>query len=171
MLTATRRGRPSGRPFLFVAVLSLVATSANAQRSTPARTENALIGTWERISALDSSGVTAQPQPAPALLFITPEGVWGQIAIPPDRPKIDKPVNQLTREELVARFSNIESRRGTYTITGNRFIRRNTSASNPNLEGTDQVQIFRFEGDTLILSSHDPASKAATLWRRIRKTS
>lgn len=129
----------------------------------------ALVGTWERFSAKASDGTDAQPQPPVALLFITPEGIWAQIAIPAGRPKIDKPINQLSREELIGRYTNIESRQGTYTISGNRFIRQNISASNPNLEGTDQVQIFRFEGDTLIMGSPDPASRAATWWRRVKK--
>src|SRR5262245_51287273 len=87
-------------------------------------------------------------------------GYYSQTAIPPNRPKIEKPLTEMTKEELIARFQGVVARRGTYKIEGNKLTRRDMANTTPNLEGTDQVQVFRIEGDVLILGNTDPADKA-----------
>ena len=74
----------------------------------------------------------------------------------------------MTKEELLQRFNRLETRRGTYTVAANRLTRRNVTHGDPTQEGTEQTQLFRVEGDTLILSSADPKLKNEARFRRAK---
>lgn len=126
-----------------------------------------LTGAWERVSLRDSSGTILQP-PAPAAFAIySASGYFSQTAIPTGRPTIDKPLTDMTKEELLVRFQGVSAVRGTYTIAGNRLTRKGLSNINPALGGGDLVQLFRIVGDTLILSSPNPASRAEARFVRV----
>ena len=81
---------------------------------------------------------------------------------------MDKPVKDMTKEELVARFDNVIARRGTYKVEGNKLTRRDVVHTNPTTEGTDGVQTFRIEGDVLILGNTDPVNKGENRFRRVK---
>lgn len=53
-------------------------------------------------------------------------------------------------------------------MAGNRLIRRKVAHGDPTQEGTEQTQLFRVEGDTLILSSVDPKLKNEARFRRAK---
>jgi hypothetical protein len=129
---------------------------------------SSLVGTWERTSLLNAEGKPTQPPAPAAYLIFSADGHFTQIAIPTGRAKVNKPVDQMTREELVARFNRVEARGGSYTVAGNRLTRKNERHGDPNQEGTDAVQLFRVEGDTLVLSSADPKQKNEARWRRVK---
>jgi hypothetical protein len=129
---------------------------------------NPLVGTWERFSTTDAKGQPLQPQPPAAFLGMTANGYFSQVAIPRGRPKVDKPVKDMTREELVARFDNVIARRGTYKVEGNKHTRRDVVHTDPKTEGTEAVQTFRIEGDVLVLGNTDPANKAENRFRRVK---
>jgi hypothetical protein len=133
-----------------------------------AQSGSGLVGTWERISLRGAEGQTTQPPAPAAFVVFTANGQWSQMAIPSGRPKVDKPVQGLTKEELVARFDRVEARRGTYNVAGTTLTRKNVVSGNPNQEGTDSVQSFRIEGDVLILSSTDPKLKNEARFRRVK---
>ena len=148
---------------LAVLVLMVVPSLASAQNAS-------LPGAWERVSIKGADGNLAQPQPPAAFLVMTADGFWSQTASPIGRAKINKPVKDLSREELISRFTEVEGRRGTYTAVAGKLTRHNVSSGNPNDEGTDQVQMFTIDGDTLILTSPDPKSKAEVRFRRVKKS-
>ncbi len=150
----------------FVGVVAVVAIGLAA--ASRAQTQNPLIGAWERISLRDAEGKMTQPPAPAAFVIFSADGFFSQSSIPTGRPKIDKPLDQMTKEELVQRFNRLETRRGTYTISGNRLTRKNIASSNPDQEGTDQVQLFRIEGDMLILLSADPKLKNEARFRRTK---
>lgn len=142
----------------------LLSSQAFAQSASP------LVGTWERIALLTASGSSNQPPTPPAFLVMTSDGYWMQVAIPANRPKLDKPIGQLTKEELLERFTRVEVRGGAYTVDGNRLIRRNVQSVDPNQEGTTQPQRFRVEGNLLIVCGDcltDARSKAEARFRRV----
>lgn len=146
-------------------VLSVVVvthTGIAAAQSSP------LTGAWERVSLRDSAGAMIQPPTAVAFAIYSANGYFTQIAIPAGRAMSDKPVNDMTREELVARFQGVSALRGTYVISGNRLTRRTLASLNPAQEGRDLVQTFRIDGDTLILGSPNPASRAEAKFVRAR---
>jgi hypothetical protein len=46
------------------------------------------------------------------------DGFYEQMTIPAGRPKPAKPLADYTKEELLARFTRVEARRGRYTVSG-----------------------------------------------------
>jgi hypothetical protein len=147
---------------LLVVVAFGLATASRAQ------TQSLLVGAWERVSLLDAEGKAAQPPAPAAFVIFSSDGFFTQSGIPMGRSKIDKPVDQMSREELLQRFNRLETRRGTYTIAGNRLTRKNIASGDPNQEGTEQMQLFRIEGGMLILSSADPKLKNEARFRRAK---
>lgn len=143
-------------------LLFVVAITAFAQANNP------LVGTWERFSTTDAQGKPAQPQPPAAFLVFTGNGYFSQSAIPTGRPKINKPLKDMTKEELLARFANVLARRGTYKIDGNKLTRRDIAHTDPNQEGMDAIQTFRIEADVVILGNTDPANKTENRFRRVK---
>ena len=115
-----------------------------AQQST------ALLGAWERIALRSAQGVSLQPPASPAFLILA-DGHFIQVIIPDGRPKVAKPIAEMTREELLSRFTGVVARRGTYTVQDSVITRVDEANSDPNAEGRRDVQSFRIEGDVLIL--------------------
>lgn len=144
-------------PFLLLAHAGIAAA-----QSSP------LTGAWERVSLRDSAGTILQPPGAAAFAIYSANGHFSQIAIPTGRPISDKPLTDMTKEELLVRFQGASASRGTYTISGNRLTRKSLSNLNPAQEGRDLVQVFRLAGDTLILSSPNPASRGEARFVRVR---
>ena len=132
---------------------------------------NPLVGAWERFSDINAQGVQQQPPSPPAFVIFSADGFFSQTAIPTGRAKVDKPLQQMTKDELIARFDRVVARQGTYTIVGNRLTRHELSNSNPSVVGSDQIQLFKIEGDTLIFTTGEPNSKAEVRFRRAKKTS
>jgi hypothetical protein len=130
--------------------------------------QNPLVGSWERISLLDGTGKPVQPPVPPAFLIFSSDGFFSQNAIPAGRPKNDKPLDQLTKEELLALFNRVEARRGTYTIAGNRLTRKNIASVNTSVEGTENAQLFHVENGVLILTNTDPKLKNEARFRRAK---
>jgi hypothetical protein len=133
-----------------------------------AQKQNSLVGTWERISMIIADGSVGQPPSPPAFLIFSAEGYYAQLAIPSGRSKLHKPLDQLTKEELLDQFRYVEGRRGKYTITGNKLARRYDASTNPNQEGSEQVQQFRIESDLLILTATSADSKAEARFKRVK---
>lgn len=117
---------------------------------------------------VDGEGKPTQPPAPAAFLLFTADGFFSQSGIPTGRAKTSKPLDQMSKEELLQRFNRLETRRGTYTVSGNRLTRRNVAHGDPNQEGTEQVQLFRIEGGMLILSSADPKQKNEARFRRAK---
>jgi hypothetical protein len=133
-------------------VLLLGTTAGFAQNSNP------LVGSWERIKA--------DPPALPAFLIFSNDGFFTMTILPADRPKSDKPLRELTKDELIVRYERLVARRGPYRIEGNRLIRNDAAHHNPNLVGRDVIDLWRIEGDTLILS--DPKGKDNGWYRRAK---
>ena len=139
----------------------------------PVAAQHPIVGAWERFSIKDSTGTDVTPAPPAAFTIFSAEGFYSQIAIPTGRAKVDKPLADYTKEELLARFNRAEARRGQYTISQSRntLTRTYTTSLNPNSEGSEpQVQRFRIEGDVLILTSMSPGNKSEVRFRRAKKS-
>ena len=132
-----------------------------------AQPQNPLVGAWERFALKNDEGVDIQPPEPAAFVIFTADGYFSQTVIPTGRNKLKKPLEDLTKDELLHRFQNLFAWRGTYTVSGNTLTRRIISHTNPNIEGTELVQAFRLEGDLLILTR--PGSKAEAQFRRAQQ--
>jgi hypothetical protein len=154
-------------PTLSILVASLVSASALAAQSP-----HPIVGAWERFSIKDSTGTDVSPPPPAAFTIFSAEGFYSQTAVPKGRPKLQKPLADYTKEELLARFTGTEARHGQYTVSVSRktLTRTYTSSTNPNAEGgAPQVQNFRIDGDVLILTSVTPGNKSEARFRRAKK--
>jgi hypothetical protein len=139
---------------------------------TSAQTTNfsQFAGAWERFSLRDETGKMVSPQPPAPFLIMTADGFFSQTAIPTGRPKSTKALKDMTKDELLARFNQVVGRHGTYSVSGNRLTRTDLSNIIPNNEGMSQVQLFKLEGDVLILSNPATTKKDEVRFRRVKKS-
>ena len=110
-----------------------------------AQSANPLVGVWERISLMRGT-TQGQPPAAPEFLIISADGYFSESELPEGREKVNKPLEQMTKEELVARFQRTAASRGTYTIQGNVLTRKHIADLNPSSEGRrsgGQLQVRR----------------------------
>jgi lipocalin-like protein len=135
----------------------------NTVASTP--TQKVFVGTWERFSFTDVDGKPKEDRFVRAHLIFTADGHYSQTLLPAGRDKSNKPLKEMTKEELLKRFEGTEAMYGTYSIAENKLIRKKLTNLNPNAEGQEFVQIFRFEGDVLILT----LPRASTFEARFRR--
>ena len=117
----------------------------------------------------DSTGADVSPLPPAAFTIFSANGWYSQMAIPTGRAKVNKPLADYTKEELLERFSRAEARRGRYSTMGTTLTRTYTASLDPNAEGRDpQVQHYRVVGDVLILTSTSPTNKSEVRFRRVK---
>src|SRR5262245_15664131 len=135
--------------------------------SALAQTQNPLVGAWERLALKNDEGVDIQPPEPAAFVIFSADGYYSQTVIPTGRTKLKKPLEDMTKDELLNRFQLLFAWRGTYTVSENTLTRRIISHSNPNVEGSELVQVFRIEGDLLILTR--PETKAEAQFRRAKQ--
>jgi hypothetical protein len=153
---------------LLMALLALVVV----QNGTIAAQEaNPFVGTWERTYIVRPDGSITQDITKgignPAVLIMSENMYFTQTTLPLGRPKLNKPLNKMTREEILARLRGVVVRQGTYKISGNDLTRTTVMNLNPNSEGGSTLQQYRFEGDVMILTdSKNP--KRDVRFRRIK---
>ena len=84
------------------AILSLSLLLAfSATASAP--NQKALVGTWERISLKDQDGQLNTGAAASRLIF-SADGYYAQVGIPSGRAKLNKPLQEMTKEELLSLY-------------------------------------------------------------------
>lgn len=156
---------------LLVAALAAItcAISVFAYNATSAAPiGKAFVGTWERFSGKDEAGKAVEERLVRSFLLFSADGHYSQTTIPAGREKLDKPLLEMTKEELLNRFDGIRATYGAYMIAGNKLTRKFITVTSPNAEGTEFAQMFRFEGETLILTSTTAGSKAEARFRRVK---
>ena len=134
--------------FLLVAPSVLAQTPPAAQ--SPQCTRERLVGTWERVSLLRNA-LSVQPPDAPLFVKFSADGHWSMMEMPDDRPKADKPLEQQTEKELLARFDKVEGGYGTWTLKGDVLTRKHVVNIAPGGEGNNQDRLCSFEGEILAL--------------------
>lgn len=153
---------------LLAALLAFVVV----QNSTIAAQEaNPFVGTWERTYIVSPEGKVTQDLAkgigVPAWLIMSDNGYFTQTTLPLGRPKLNKPLNELTREELLAQLRGVVVRQGTYKVSGNDLTRTTVTNLNPRTEGESETQQFRFEGDVMILTQREEP-KRDVRFRRVK---
>jgi hypothetical protein len=134
--------------FLFAASPALAQTSPTG--AGPQCTKERLVGTWERVSLLRNA-LSVQPPDAPLFVKFGADGFWSMMEMPDDRPKTDKPLEQLTDTELFARFDKVEGGYGTWWLKGGVLTRKHLVNIAPGGEGNNQDRTCIFEGEILAL--------------------
>ena len=158
------------KTFVVVALAAIICIVAVFARNTTSAAPNskAFVGTWERFSSKTATGEPAEERLVRSFLIFSADGHYSQTILPAGREKADKPLKEMTREELLNRFDGVNAFYGSYTIAGNKLTRKLITSTNPNVEGIDFVQTCRFEGDALILASTAEGNKAEARFRRVK---
>jgi hypothetical protein len=121
---------------------------------TPPPLYTPLVGSWVRFSLL-RNGFSVQPPDAPLYLQFMADGYWSMMEFPAGRPKVDKPLDQQTPQELFARFDKMSGGYGVYTNIGQVNYRHHKLGLTPGGENT-QERAWRFEGNVLVLEGAGP---------------
>jgi hypothetical protein len=151
----------SHRPALLLIPFLFTASPATTAQQNP------LVGTWEEIDGR----VDAEGRPAPTranILIIGSDGYYMTSTLPPNRPKVNKPVAEMTRDELLARFGEVRGQRGVYSVSGDRLTTRQLGNVDPNEDGRQVVRVFRIDGDVLTLTAPNPAVTLQSRFRRLK---
>jgi hypothetical protein len=128
--------------------------------------QKALVGTWERIALKDQDGQPLTGAAVSSQLLFSADGHYVQVSNPPGRAKLNKPLKDMTKEELLNRFEGINCHYGTYALTGTTLTRKPLSHTNPSQEGDEIQQTCKFEGELLILSG--TTTKREARFRRVK---
>jgi hypothetical protein len=130
------------------------------------------VGAWERIYIVSPEGKVTQDLSkgigVPAFLIMSANGYFTQTTLPEGRPKLKKPRNEMTKEELLAMLRGVVVRQGTYTVSGNDLTRKTVTNLDPTAEDAPaETQQFRFEGDVMILTQREQP-KRDVRFRRVK---
>jgi hypothetical protein len=121
------------------------------QAPAPPPDYNPLIGTWIRFSLL-RNGFTVQPPDAPLYLKMSSDGYWSMMEFHAGRPKINKPLEQQTPQELYSRFADMDGGWGNYSNDGQSNIRHHLgNIAAPGNGGAEHVREWVFERNILLL--------------------
>jgi hypothetical protein len=124
----------------FAVACALVSAPAWAQGTPspqgPQCTVSRLVGTWERISLLRNA-LSVQPPDAPLFVKFGSDGYWSMMEMP-ERPKIDKPLEQQAEKELWTRFDREDGGYGTWTLKDDVLTRKHVVNIGPGGEGNSQ---------------------------------
>ena len=133
-------------------VLALLLSSIGlvAQATDP------LAGAWEHTGGRNFTTNTDTQVSNPPLHVVYGNGHYIQFVAPANRQRVGKPLSQMTKEELTARFTGVQGHYGTYRVEGNKVIRKIVSAADPRNEGKEDIFEFRIDGDSLIMKGTTP---------------
>jgi hypothetical protein len=115
------------------------AASRDASNSPPrAEARLAFEGVWDEIRLRDGNAADGQKPNHMRRMFL--DGYYSLTNASEGRRKVDKPVAQMTREELIDRFRSLQVQDGTYEVIGSNQIRLKRRVSQfPENHGTEQV--------------------------------
>ena len=147
-------------------VFSLLSSAVFGQTtSSPTCTAPRLVGTWERISLLRNA-LSVQPPDAPLFVKFGSDGHWSMMEMP-ERPKIDKPLEQLAAKELFTRFESVDGGYGTWTIKGDVVTRRHLVNIGAGGENNSQDRSCLFENEILALIGVNSGRTPQARFRRL----
>jgi hypothetical protein len=143
---------------LTLAVLASLPVGAFAQADS-------IVGAWESTVRLGADG---EPAPGPAVFALyLPGGQFVELAMPANRPRLDQPLDEMTRDELLARLSGTLARRGMYRIDGDRLIRDNVADLDPAAEGRTESDPIAIERDAFVVKSAVRGNRSELRFRRL----
>ena len=147
-------------------VLSALHSAEGGQTTQgPQCTAARLVGTWERISLLRNA-LSVQPPDAPLFVKFGSDGHWSMMEMP-GRPKIDKPLEQLTDKELRSRFDSVDGGYGSWAIKGDVVTRKHVVNMGGGGENSSQDRSCLFENDILALIGVNSGRTPQARFRRL----
>jgi hypothetical protein len=140
-------------------VVVLLSVGLSAQSRDP------LAGAWE-LAAQKNVTTGDQTIPKTAVRAIYADGYFVQFSAEADRKNIDKPNEELTKDEAIDRL-RMQGQYGTYRVQGGKILRKIVAAAFPPNVGREFTQDFRIEGDSLVMSG--PNAQGQQVESRYRK--
>ena len=144
-----------------------------ARSSSPpqAQARLALEGIWDETRLREGNAAQAQTPNHMRRIFF--DGYYSLTNAAEGRRKIDKPVNEMTREELLDRFRSLQVQDGTYEVIGsNRILLKRRISQFPENHGTEQVMEWRLDDGVLSLKIISDTGSApvgqVTTYRRMK---
>lgn len=114
------------------------APQARSGSSPPARARLPFEGVWDEIRLREGNASATQKPNHMRRMFI--DGYYSLTNASEGRRRSDKPVAEMTREELLDRFRSLQVQDGTYEVTGPNTIRLKRRISQfPENHATEQV--------------------------------
>jgi hypothetical protein len=103
------------------------------------------------------------------------DGYWMMMEFPAGRPKVDKPLDRQTREELLSRFGWLEGAYGTYYLHGQELTRHHDGNLSPSgalptvllTAAGSQVRDWGFEGNIMTMIGTGPTRSPQARMRRL----
>jgi hypothetical protein len=146
---------------LMVAVALLVVTvtdlrlgaqggaGSRASSGSSAREQAKFEGVWDEIRLREGNSTEGQKPNHMRRMFLG--GYYSLTNASEGRRKIDKPVAQMTREELLDRFRSLQVQDGTYEVIGPNQIRLKRRISQfPENHGTEQVMEWSIDAKDVL---------------------
>ena len=139
-------------------LLTLPDSSAHAQGSAASRSSNGAAredarlpfeGVWDEIRLREGNSAEGQKPNRMRRMFFG--GYYSLTNASEGRPKTDKPVAQMTREELLDRFRSLQVQDGTYEMAGpNRILLKRRVSQFPQNHGTQQVMEWSIDANDVL---------------------
>jgi hypothetical protein len=121
--------------------------ASRVSSGSPAREQARLAfeGVWDEIRLRDGNASDGQKPNHMRRMFLG--GYYSLTNASEGRRKVDKPVAQMTREELLDRFRSLQVQDGTYEVVGpNRILLKRRISQFPENHGTEQVMEWSIDG-------------------------
>ena len=133
-----------------------------------------LIGAWRLVSMhetrADGEVVYSLGEDAQGQLLYSAEGrMSAQLMRANMRRFANDDIREATSEERAIAWPDYFGYFGTYSIDAERnvVIHHVEGSSFPNLNGSKQVRLFRFEGERLVLDANTAWGKVQAVWERV----
>jgi hypothetical protein len=108
-----------------------------------------------------------QPPDFPLYVKFGADGYWSMMEMPDQRPKMDKPLEEMTREELFQRFDKVEGGWGHYIVKREFVNRIHLGNIAPGPVGGNQIREYVFEGEVMNLAGTGPNRSPQARVRRL----
>ena len=122
---------------------------ARSASPAPARARLPFEGVWDEIRLREGNASATQKPNHMRRMFI--DGYYSLTNASEGRRRNDKPVGEMTREELLDRFRSLQVQDGTYEVTGSNTIRLKRRISQfPENHGTEQVMEWNIDSSGVL---------------------
>lgn len=125
--------------------------ASRASSASPAREQSRspFEGVWDEIRLREGNAADGQKPNHMRRMFL--DGYYSLTNASEGRRKIDKPVAQMTREELLDRFRSLQVQDGTYQAAGpNRILLKRRVSQFPENHGTEQVMEWSIDANDVL---------------------
>ena len=125
------------------------AAGSRAPSGSAGQARSPFEGVWDEIRLREGNAADGQKPNRMRRMFF--DGYYSLTNASEGRQKTDKPVMQMTREELLDRFRSLQVQDGTYQVSGpNRILLKRRVSQFPQNHGTEQVMEWSIDAKDVL---------------------